>query len=110
MIIKNITRKTTLTKQLKVANSFKDRSLGLLNPKNPRSLLIKTRFGIHTLFLKSTIDVIILDRNLYVKKLKTLHPNRIFVYNPAFQTIIELPSNTIKKSKTQLGDKLKMLK
>jgi len=110
MIVKNLTRKTIVTKDLKVAISIKDKSLGLLNPKNPRSLLIYTRFGIHTFFLKETIDVVIADKNLCVKSLKTLHPNSIFLYSPKYSAVIEIPSGTIKKSKTQIGDKLKVLK
>ncbi len=110
MILKNLTRNTILTKDLKVASSFKDKSLGLLNRKNPRSLLIKTRFGIHTFFLNEKIDVIILDNAIRVKTLKTLCPNSIYIYNPLHKTVIELPCGIIKKSKTQIGDKLKMLK
>jgi|SRR3989338_10242554 len=110
MVIKNISRNTIVSKDLKVADSFKDKSLGLLNPKNPRSILIKTHFGIHTFLLKEIIDVIVLDKNFVVVAIKRLHPNSIYIYNPVYQKVVELPDGTIKKSKTQIGDKLKMLK
>lgn len=109
MTIKNQTRNTIVAKDLKVVSSLKDKSLGLLNPKSPRSLLIYTRFGIHTFFLKETIDIVIADKNLSVKLLKTVHPNSIFLYNPKYSAVIEVPFGTIKTSKTQIGDKLKML-
>lgn len=109
MTLKNITRKTTITKDLKVAKSFKNRALGLLDSKSPRSLLINTRFGIHTFFLKEKIDVIITDDKFQIKSLKSLGTNRLYVYNPKNSIVIELPIGSIKKSKTKIGDTLKML-
>lgn len=109
MTLKNITHKTTITKDLKVPLSFRDSALGLIDPKHPRSLLIKTRFGIHTFLLKDKIDVIVCNDNFQVQSLKCLGPNRIYIYNPKNSIVIELPVNSIKRSKTQIGDKLKML-
>lgn len=106
MIVKNITRNSIISKDLKVATSFFDRLLGLLNKNNPRSLLFKTRFGIHTFFLKSPIDILILNNKNTVISTNTIKPNQLFFYNPKYKTVIELPKGTIKKSKTQFGDKI----
>lgn len=106
MIVRNISKGTFLTKDLKVASSVLDRLLGILNPKNPRSLLLQTRFGIHTFFLKEEIDVIILDASFIVVKAKTLKPNKVFLYNVIHKNVIELPKGSIKQSKTAIGDTL----
>jgi uncharacterized protein len=91
-------------KDAKLANSFLDQLLGLHRKSNPRTLIFKTRFGIHTFFLKESIDVIILDSGLIVVKIATIKPNKIFFWNPKYDTVIELPKGFIKKSKLKLGD------
>lgn len=110
MILKNLTGKTILSNNLKEAKSFIDVSMGLLKKANPRSLLFKTRFGIHTFFLKKPIDVIILNSNKRIVKLKSsLKQNRIFLYNIKYFLVIELPEGVIKKSKTNINDQLEIL-
>ncbi len=105
MILKNLTKKTVISNDLKEATSFSDQVLGLLNPANPRSLLFRTRFGIHTFGLKNTIDVLVLDSRWKVVKICIgLKPNRLFFYNPLFPIVIELPRNSITNSKTAIGD------
>ncbi len=107
MVIKNITRGTIVSASAKEAKSAADRILGLLKKSNPRTLIIKTRFGIHTFFLEGPIDVIILDKNQQVVKCKQkLHPNRIFLWNPKYSIVIEMPAGSIRKAKTALGDTL----
>jgi len=108
MILRNLTNKKTICKNLKACNTFLDRSLGLLLKSNPRNLLFKTRFGIHTFFLKKTIDVVVLDEKRRVINLKNqLAPNRLFFWNPRHQVLIELEAGSIKKSKVRVGDTLK---
>lgn len=59
-------------------------------------MLFKTRFGIHTFFLKESIDVVVLDRNFTVVKLKkNLKPNRLFFWDPKHLYLLELPKGTI---------------
>jgi hypothetical protein len=110
MILYNQSQKTILSKDLKEAISLLDKFFGLLIKSNSRTLLFKTRFGIHTFFLKDTIDVLVLDQSSQVVKTQTVKPNSIFLYNPIYQIIIELPQNAIKKSKTKIGDKLEIKK
>lgn len=108
--ILNQTRNTLLSGDAKLATSFLDRLFGLLNKSNPRALIFKTQFGIHTFFLKEAIDVVVLDNKNQVKKIKKcLKPNRLFFWNPKYETVIELPKGTLKKSKTSLDDKLKII-
>lgn len=109
MVIRNITQKKLLTSDAKVATSFVDQVLGLHRKSNPRSLVFYTRFGIHTFFLKTPIDVVILNnKNQIVKIKENLQPNKLFLWNPKYWTIIELPKGTIHKSKTLLFDTLSL--
>lgn len=106
MKIANSSNNSVLSTDLKYAVSFGDNLFGLFKKSNPRSLLFKTRFGIHTFFLKNPIDVIVLDDKFKIVKLKTVLPNRLFFWNPKFNMVIELPPETIKKSNTKIGDLL----
>lgn len=109
MTLKNKTTGKIITKDLKIAKSFLDRFLGLLIKSNPRFLLFKTRFGIHTFFLKEPIDVLVLDKNMRVVTFKpNLKPNRLFFWNPTHNTLIELPEGIIKKSGIFLKTSLKI--
>jgi len=70
-------------------------------------MLFRTRFGIHTIGMKYAIDVLILDKkNKVVAIKKNLEPNKIFLWNPAFNTVLELPAGTINKTKTEIKDLL----
>lgn len=107
MTITDITRKKTISNKIKIADSFSDRLLGLLNPHNPRFLVLKTRFGIHTFFMKTSIDVLLLDNEQKVVKIhKKLTPNQLFLYQPRYSTIIEMPQGTIEKFNIKINDKI----
>lgn len=96
-------------RDLKEAKTFTDRFLGLLRPSNPRSLLFKTRFGIHTFGLKESIDIVVLDDKYNVVKLgEFIKPNRLFFWNPKYNLVLELPKGTIAKSHTKIGDILNL--
>lgn len=82
-----------IIKKTKQAKSIKDYTFGLLLEENRNGLLIKTRFGIHTFFMKFPIDVYVLDKNLKVVKVKkNLKPNRMFFWNPKYNMVVELPA------------------
>ncbi|MCL5071519.1 MAG: DUF192 domain-containing protein [Actinobacteria bacterium] len=110
MILKNLNSGLLITSELKIADSFLDQLLGLLQKKN-KAMLFFTNFGIHTFGMKNSIDVLILNnQNIVVKIEKNLKPNRVFFWNLKFNKVIELPAKTIAKSKLKLGDKLIILK
>lgn len=111
MRLYNTTRKTTITDEIKIVEGLYNKSLGLLSKKNPRSLILHTRFGIHTFGLKLPIDVLILDKKNKVVALKeNLSINSFFFWNPRYNIIVELPLGSIRKSKTQKNDILKLKK
>lgn len=110
VIIKNQNNHNVISENYKRANSLKDKLLGLLRTSNPRCLVFKTRFGIHTFGLYVPIDILILNSNHKVVKMKiNLSPNRVYLWNPKYSTIIELPSGSIHKSQTEIGHTIKFL-
>jgi len=96
-----------ITKNAKMCTSFWDRFLGLINPNNPRFLVFKTRFGIHTLFLNKNIDILVLDRSNRVVKLKiALKPFCFYFYSPQYESVVELAGGTILKADIKVDDKI----
>lgn len=107
MIIKNITENRIITLKAKIAISFHDRLFGLIDKNNSRFLVLNTHFGIHTFFLKSPIDIILLDgRNKVIKMSENLPPYKFFFYNPKYSKVIEMPQNSIKKLGVHMNDKI----
>jgi uncharacterized membrane protein (UPF0127 family) len=90
--------------------TWKEKTEGLLAFAKPEPVIFETRFGIHTFFMKYPIDVLILDREGRVVKLKTyLKPFRIYFWNPYYNKILELPKGTIREKKIKLGDTLRVV-
>ncbi len=104
-MIKNKTNSKIVSENARVAVSFSDKIFGMILEKNSQGLIFESRFGIHTFFMKKPIDVLILDKNNRVGQIKkSLKPNRIFLWNPVFSKIIELPEGSLERSGTKKGD------
>lgn len=99
------------TLRVKEARSYWDKTKGLLGSTKPRPLLLRTRWGIHTFGMKYPIDVVVLDETKTIVALKPhLKPNRIFLWNPKYQTVVELPSGLIGKNKLSLGKHITLIR
>lgn len=48
--------------------------------------------------------MLVLNDNSKVINSETIKPNKLFFYNPIYDTVIELPEGAIKKSKTEIRD------
>jgi len=93
------------------ANNILDRLTGLIGKHQAHGLLIRTRFGIHTFFLKFPIDVVVIDKDDTVVKLKDyIKPHRIFLWNPKYDRVLELPKGTIKENDITIGTKIRLSK
>ncbi len=89
--------------------TLKERAVGLIGQKEITPVIFETRFGIHTFGLKSPIDVLILDSQKRVVVLKeSLLPNRIFLWNPRYKIVLELPVETIKKYNLKKGSEIQL--
>lgn len=110
MVIKDITQNKLLTNHAKEAISLKDKGLGLLLKENPKFMIFNTRFGIHSIGLKETIDIVVLDETNHIVKLKeNFKPLRAFFWNPKFNKVIEMPSGTISTQGLKLGDLIQII-
>ena len=93
--------------QVYFAKNFIEKTIGLIGKKNPHAIFFKTRFGIHTFGMQFPIDVLILDsKNNVVKCKENFKPNRLFLWNPKYNGVLELPEGTIKTKKIKINDKI----
>lgn len=91
------------------AKNWKEKLLGLIGKKKAYPLLLQTRFGIHTFGLKFPIDILVLDKNNKIVKIKkSLKPNRIFLWNPIHDMVIELPEGFVNRQSLKMGDAVKV--
>jgi uncharacterized protein len=103
----NVTKNKLISENAKEPKSPLAQAVGLIGAKKAEALILKTRFGIHTFGLRFPIDVLILNKERELVDLReNLKPARIFVWKPHYNTVIELPNDSIKKSDTALGDKI----
>ena len=86
-----------------------NKSKGLIGAEKADAVFFETRFGIHTFGLKFPLDVLILDnKNIVVKLKENLKPNRIFLWNPAWNKCIELTAGEIKKKNIEIGTEINL--
>ncbi len=104
----NVTKKTVVSEKM-LEKKGVGKIIGLLAKNKAEAVFFKTRFGIHTFFLKFPIDLIVLSKEKKIVFLKRgVKPNRIVLWNIKYNFVIELPEGYIKKSNTQIGDILKL--
>lgn len=95
--------------KVKIASGWKEKLFGLVGEDKAYPLLVQTRFGIHTFGLRFPIDVLVLGRHNRVTEIKeNLLPNKIFIWNPKYTKVLELPAGKIKRIKLKVGSKVKI--
>lgn len=78
--------------------TFEEKTQGLLGYQKAIPVFFTTRFGIHTFGLRFSIDVLILDRqNRIVRLRKNLPPNSVFFWPPIYNQVVELPAGYISR-------------
>lgn len=83
--------------EVKIADNFKDKLIGLMNKKDiDYALLITNCKSIHTFFMKEAIDVLLLDNNNRILMInRNVVPNKILVFHNKNKTnILEMPNNS----------------
>lgn len=106
-MIVNLTKNTVISKHLVQKTGIK-KFIGLMGKDRPETIIFKTRFGIHTFFLKFPIDLIIVSKEkrvVFIKK--SVKPNRVVFWDFRYDTVIELPEGLIKKLNINKGSILK---
>ena len=97
------------TLKVKLCSSIANRTIGQIGKTKPEPLMFLTRFGIHTFGIRFPLDIIVLEDNGTIVKLKQgLKPNHIFFWPLKFNKVLELPEGYIKTRKIKIGSKLSL--
>lgn len=90
--------------KIKHLTRFWQKTIGLIGSNTAYPVYFQTRFGIHTFGVRFPIDVLILDNKFRVVKMKNnLLPNRLFLWNPKYNNVVELPTGEILKRRIKIG-------
>ena len=111
--ILNETQGSSVGERIECADSSWTRMFGLLGRHGLAEgggLWITPSSGVHTMFMRFTIDVVGLDKHRRVVKLTPrLRPYRIGGLSLKVRSVVELAEGTIAQRKIQLGDVLSIL-
>jgi uncharacterized membrane protein (UPF0127 family) len=111
MKVSNLTRQVVLAHYVEVADRGATRRKGLLGRDSlpdGEGLWIVPCESVHTFGMKFPIDLLYLDHNRKVKKIRhSMPPWRVSACLSA-HSVIELSSGTIQKTQTQPGDKIEL--
>jgi uncharacterized membrane protein (UPF0127 family) len=95
--------------KVRLCSSITNRTFGQIGKKEPEALMFLTRFGIHTFGIKFPLDILVLDSNNVVVKLKkSLNPNRVFFWPLKFDKVLELPGGYIGGKNINIGSKISL--
>jgi len=108
-MITNKTRKTIIAERHYNFKSPISKAIGLMFAMNPKNLIFIFKkekiVPLHMFFVLFPIDVLFLDKNKRVVDLKeNFRPFTLYTPKARSMYVIELPKDTIKKSKTRLKD------
>src|ERR1700723_1812879 len=109
MKISNLTRQTVLAHSVEVAEHSAARRKGLLGRSSlaaGEGLWIVPCESVHTFGMKFPIDLVYLDRNKTVKKVRSAVPPWRLSACLSAHSVIELASGTIRSTETSPGDNL----
>jgi uncharacterized protein len=109
----NETKATAIGDKIAVADSSLTRFLGLMGRRSLEvgsGLWITPSSGVHTCWMRMSIDVIALDRSLRVIKAATaVRPWRISGLSLKTHSVLELPSGQIHACGIEVEDRLKVV-
>lgn len=112
MIIKNLTKKITISKNAKFVDKLLPQLVGLMfSTKQDKSLIFRFNkediISLHMFFVFYPIDVLFLDKNkVVVDKKESFKPFTFYKSREKAMYAIELPNGAIKKTKTEIGDRI----
>ena len=99
MKIYNSSKNNLIADDVKLADNFFSRTIGLLSKKSlseGEGLVIKPCCSIHTLFMRFEIDVLFVNKkNEIVALYENVKPWRILPIHPTSHYVIEVPAGTV---------------
>jgi len=111
-MVRNLTKKRIIIKKSALIGDAFSKFIGLMFSKRQDKALIfkfneEKRISLHMFFVFYPIDVLFLDKNkIVVDKKERFTPFTFYTSKKKAMFAIELPEGTIKKSKTEIGDKI----
>ena len=110
VFVYNKTKETFLAFRVNVADSVAGRLVGLLGRRSLKpdsGVWIFPANAIHTIGMLFSFDVVMIDKNFRVVSVKEMvKPFRVILPKLRAESVIELPSHTIFRSRTEVGDEL----
>jgi uncharacterized membrane protein (UPF0127 family) len=107
--VRNRTRNTVLARAADIADTSSKRRTGLLNRGHlgpGEGLWIRPCESVHTFFMKFAIDLVYLDKEQKVRKVRSaVQPWRLSACLTA-HSVLELPAGSVAPTGTQPGDQL----
>lgn len=108
MKIYNSTQNNIISEEVKVAENFISRSVGLLSKrflKEGESLVIKPCCSIHTFFMRFDIDVLFINKkNEIIALYENVKPWQILPIHLSSRYVIELAAGNIFEKNIKKGD------
>jgi uncharacterized membrane protein (UPF0127 family) len=111
--VRNQTRNTVLGRSVDMADTSEKRRTGLLKRERLEAgegLWIIPCESVHTFFMKFPIDLVYLDKDKKVRKVRKAVPAWRLSACLTAHSILELPAGTIEETGTQTGDVLEIEK
>jgi uncharacterized membrane protein (UPF0127 family) len=110
----NRTRETFVATEAQVADGHLSRLVGLLGKtrrwaRPGRGLWIVPSYGVHTIGMLFSIDLVFLDeKKCVVHTEEYVRPFRLSKVSLKAKSVLELPAHTIFRTRTQVGDHLEI--
>jgi uncharacterized protein len=113
VLVRNHTRSTVLAEAADMADTSEKRRTGLLKHERlipGEGLWIVPCESVHTFFMKFPIDLVYLDKQKKVRKVRHRVPAWRLSACLSAHSILELPAGTLEQTGTQVGDQLEVEK
>ena len=109
----NTTKNTVLATSVEVADGFFERSRGLLGRdclEKGKTLWIHNSYNsVHTFFMRFSLDLIFVDKNMIVRTIKTdVPPGRLIFAHWKSLSVFEMASGQLNTSNIEKGDELRV--
>jgi uncharacterized membrane protein (UPF0127 family) len=113
IVVRNLTRNTVLADAAEIADTSAKRRTGLLKHDrldSGQGLWIVPCESVHSFFMKFAIDLVYLDRNHKVRKVRSRMMPWCLSACLTAHSILELPAGTVESTCTEAGDQLQIEK
>ena len=111
-VARNVETGLVIADRVTVASRRLERAIGLLGHSHLEAgegLWITPCNGVHTWFMRFSIDIIAMDANgVIVDAVSALKPWRMRLPKPGAHSVLELPAGTLVSTPTKLGQRIQI--